>query len=160
MFNVGDKVVYPSHGVGKIEAIDEKEIAGQKLKCYVLSIIGKELKIIVPTFNSQKVGLRQIISEGEVDRVFDILREEINNMPPKWNKRYSYNMDKIRTGSIYEIAEVFKNLTRLGMKKELSFGERKMLDSTKELIVIEIAHSKRIGTAQAESLIDECYCAA
>lgn len=160
MFDVGEKVVYPSHGVGKIEGIEEKEIGGQKITCYVLSIVGKELKIIVPMFNAQKVGLRQIIKEDEVEKVFDILRNEINNMPPKWNKRYSFNMDKIRTGSIYEIAEVFKNLTRLGRRKELSFGERKMLDSTKELIVIEIAHSKRIGTAQAESLIDECCCAA
>ena len=160
MFNVGEKIVYPSHGVGKIEAVEEKEIGGQKIQCYVLSILGKDLKIIVPVFNSKKVGLRQIIGEEEVEKVFDILRDEINNMPPKWNKRYTYNMDKIRTGSIYEIAEVFKNLTRLGQKKDLSFGERKMLDSTRELIVIEIAHSKRIGTAQAESLIDECCCAA
>jgi len=160
MFSIGDKVVYPSHGVGKIEAIEEKEIAGQKIACYVLSIIGKELKIIVPTFNAKKVGLRRIIQENDLEKVFDILRDEINNMPPKWNKRYNFNMDKIRTGSIYEIAEVFKNLTRLGRKKELSFGERKMLDSTKELIVMEIAHSKKIGTAQAESLINECCCAA
>ena len=160
MFSVGDKVVYPTHGVGRIEAMEEKDIAGQKIKCYILSIIGKDLKIIVPTFNVQKVGLRQIIQEQEVERVFDILREEINNMPPKWNKRYNFNLDKIRTGSIYEIAEVFKNLTRLGMKKELSFGERKMLDSTRDLIVMEIAHSKKIGTAQAESLINECCCAA
>ena len=160
MFSVGDKVVYPTHGVGRIEAMEEKDIAGQQIKCYILSIIGKDLKIIVPTFNVQKVGLRQIIQEEELDKVFDILREEINNMPPKWNKRYNFNMDKIRTGSIYEIAEVFKNLTRLGRKKELSFGERKMLDSTKELIVMEVAHSKKIGTAQAESLVDECCCAA
>lgn len=160
MFTVGDKVVYPSHGVGKIEALEEKEVAGQKIHCYVLSIIGKELKIIVPVFNAKKVGLRQIIQEEEVEKVFDILRDEINNMPPKWNKRYNFNMDKIRTGSIYEIAEVFKNLTRLGRRKELSFGERKMLDSTRELIVMEIAHSKRIGTAQAESLINECCRAA
>lgn len=160
MFAVGDKVVYPSHGVGRIEALEEKEVAGQKIQCFVLSIIGKDLKIIVPVSNSKKVGLRQIIHEEEVEKIFDILRDEINNMPPKWNKRYNFNMDKIRTGSIYEIAEVFKNLTRLGRKKELSFGERKMLDSTRELIVMEIAHSKRIGTAQAESLIDECCCAA
>ena len=160
MFAVGDKVVYPSHGVGRIEALEEKEIAGQKIQCYVLSIMGKDLKIIVPVSNSKKVGLRQIIHEEEVEKIFDILRDEINNMPPKWNKRYNFNMDKIRTGSIYEIAEVFKNLTRLGRKKELSFGERKMLDSTRDLIVMEIAHSKRIGTAQAESLIDECCCAA
>ena len=160
VFGVGDKVVYPTHGVGKIESIEEKEVAGQQIKCYVLSILGKELKIIVPIFNAQKVGLREIIKEDEVEKVFDILRDEINNMPPKWNKRYNFNMDKIRTGSIYEIAEVFKNLTRLGRKKELSFGERKMLDSTRELIVIEIAHSKRIGTAQAESLINECCRAA
>lgn len=160
MFQVGDKVVYPTHGVGRIEAIEEREVASQKIKCYVLSIIGKELKIIVPTFNAQKVGLRQIIQEDEVERVFNILKDEANNMPPKWNKRYNFNLDKIRTGSIYEIAEVFKNLTRLGQKKELSFGERKMLDSTKELIVIEIAHSKKIGTSQAETLINECCFAA
>jgi CarD family transcriptional regulator len=160
MFGIGDKVVYPTHGVGKIESIEEQEIAGQKIKCYVLNILGKDLKIIVPVFNAQKVGLRQIIKEEEVERVLNILKDEINNMPPKWNKRYSFNLDKIRTGSIYEIAEVFKNLTRLGRKKELSFGERKMLDSTKELIVVEIAHSKKIGTAQAESLVDECCCAA
>src|SRR5512136_880102 len=103
MFGVGEKVVYPTHGVGKIEAIEEKEIAGQKIKCYVLSIVGKDLKIIVPVFNAQRVGLRQIINEEEVEKIFDILRNEINNMPPKWNKRYSFNMDKIRTGSIYEI---------------------------------------------------------
>lgn len=160
MFQVGDKVVYPTHGVGRIEAIEEREVANQKIKCYVLSIIGKELKIIVPTFNAQKVGLRQIIQEDEVERVFNILKDEANNMPPKWNKRYNFNLDKIRTGSIYEIAEVFKNLTRLGQRKELSFGERKMLDSTRELIVIEIAHSKKIGTSQAETLINECCFAA
>ena len=94
VFGVGDKVVYPTHGVGKIESIEEKEVAGQQIKCYVLSILGKELKIIVPIFNAQKVGLREIIKEDEVEKVFDILREEINNMPPKWNKRYNVNMDK------------------------------------------------------------------
>lgn len=160
MFNVGEKVVYPSHGVGRIEAFEEREIGGQRIPCYMLSILGKDLKIIVPVANSKKVGLREVIKEDEVEKVFGILRDEINNMPPKWNKRYNYNMDKIRTGSIYEIAEVFKNLTRLGQRKELSFGERKMLDSTRELIVMEIAHSKKIGTAQAESLIDECCAAA
>jgi len=160
MFKIGDKVVYPSQGVGKIEALEDKEVGGQRFPCYLLSILGKELKIIVPVANAQKVGLRQIIKEEEVDKIFDILKDKINNMPPKWNKRYNFNMDKIRTGSIYEIAEVFKNLTLLGQKKELSFGERKMLDSTKELIVIEIAHSKKIGTAQAELLINECCAAA
>ena len=96
MYAVGDKVVYPSHGVGRIEALEEKEVAGQKIQCFVLSIIGKDLKIIVPVFNAKKVGLRQIIQEEEVEKVFDILRDEINNMPPKWNKRYNFNMDKIR----------------------------------------------------------------
>jgi len=157
MFSVGDKVVYPTHGVGKIEAIQEKEVAGEKISCYVVSIFGKDIKIMVPTSTSEKVGLRQVVREEDLEKVFNILRDGIDKMPVKWNKRYLFNMDKIKTGSIYEIAEVFRNLTLLSKEKELSFGEKKMLDSTRELIVKEIAYSKKIETSQAETLISK-YC--
>lgn len=157
MFSVGDKVVYPTHGVGRIEAIEEKEVAGEKISFYVLSIFGKDVKIMVPTLNADKVGLRQVVKEEDLEKVFDILGDGINKMPLKWNKRYVFNMDKIKTGSIYEIAEVFRNLTLLSKEKELSFGEKKMLDNTRELIVKEIAYSKKIETSQAETLISK-YC--
>ncbi|HWP48229.1 MAG TPA: CarD family transcriptional regulator [Candidatus Limnocylindrales bacterium] len=157
MFSVGDKVVYPAHGVGRIEAIVEKEVAGEKMSFYVLSIYGKDVKIMVPTLNADKVGLRQVVREEELEKVFHILKDGIDKMPSKWNKRYLFNMDKIKTGSIYEIAEVFRNLTLLSKEKELSFGEKKMLDSTRDLIVKEIAYSKKIETSQAETLVNK-YC--
>jgi CarD family transcriptional regulator len=157
MFSVGDKVVYPAHGVGRIEAIVEKEVAGEKMSFYVLSIHGKDVKIMVPTLNADKVGLRQVVREEELEKVFNILSDGINKMPSKWNKRYVFNMDKIKTGSIYEIAEVFRNLTLLSKEKELSFGEKKMLDNTRDLIVKEIAYSKKIETSQAETLVSK-YC--
>jgi CarD family transcriptional regulator len=156
MFKVGEKVVYPPYGVGKIEAIEKKEIAGQRMQCYVLTIFGKNLKILVPVFNVRKVGLRQLIKEEEVEQVLDILQQKMNTMPSRWTKRCNFNREKIRTGSIYEIAEVFKNLTRLEKIRDLSFIEKRMLERTRELIVREIAYSKKIRTAQAESLIDKC----
>jgi len=158
MFEVGEKVVYPPYGVGKIEAIEKKEIAGQKMNCYVLHILGENLKIIVPVFNARKVGLRQLIKEEDVEKVLDILKQEMNKMPSKWTRRCSLNREKIRTGSIYKIAEVFKNLTRLEKTRDLSLIEKRMLESTRELIVSEIAHSKKIRTTQAESLIDKFCC--
>jgi CarD family transcriptional regulator len=159
MFSIGDKVVYPTHGVGRIEAIEEKEVGGARMSFYVLSIYGKDIKIMVPTVNADKIGLRQVVKEEELERVFDILSDGIDKMPLKWNKRYIFNMDKIKTGSIYEIAEVFRNLTLLSKEKELSFGEKKMLDSTRDLIVKEIAYSKKIETSQAETLVNK-YCEA
>jgi CarD family transcriptional regulator len=158
MFEVDEKIVYPPYGVGKIEAIENKEIAGQKMNCYILHIPGKHLKIIVPVFNARKVGLRQIIKAEDIEKVLHILQQEMDNMPAKWTKRCSLNREKIRTGSIYEIAEVFKNLTRLEKTRDLSMNEKRMLESSRELLVSEIAHSKKIGTTQAESLIDKFCC--
>lgn len=139
-FKVGDIAVYPAHGVGKVHSIEEREIAGNKHKFYILKIIDTGMTIMVPTGNVRNVGLREVINDSEVDIVYDILRErDISINEQTWNRRYREYMDKIKTGSIYEIAEVLRDLMLLRYEKELSFGERKMLDTARVLIIKELA---------------------
>ncbi len=158
MFEVGEKVVYPAYGVGKIEAIENKRLTGQTVQCYVLTIPEKDLKIVLPVLNAEKVGLRHIINAEDIEKVLDILSQEIHNAPLQGKKWYEVNQEKIRTGSLYKIAEVFKSLFCLSREKTLSSRENKMLHSTRELIVTEIAHAKQIRLAHAESLLARyCY---
>ncbi len=152
-FKVGDNAVYPSHGVTVIKKIDEKEVGGKKKSFYVLQVLENEMTIMVPTDNIQSVGLRPIIGKKEVLNVYKILKNKnvkIDNTT--WNRRYREYMEKIRTGSLYEIAEVLRNLYLLKFNKDLSFGERKMLDTAKQLLVKElsIAKSQDEQTVEAE----------
>lgn len=139
-FKVGDVAVYPAHGVGTVHSIEEREIAGNKHKFYILKIMDSGMTIMVPTGNVRNVGLREVINESEVDIVYEILGErDISINEQTWNRRYREYMDKIKTGSIYEIAEVLRDLMLLRYEKELSFGERKMLDTARTLIIKELA---------------------
>jgi CarD family transcriptional regulator len=139
-FKVGDVAVYPAHGVGRVDSIEEREIAGNKHKFYILKILDSGMTIMVPTGNVRNVGLREVISPGEVDTVYEILHErDISINEQTWNRRYREYMDKIKTGSVYEIAEVLRDLMLLRYEKELSFGERKMLDTARTLLVKELA---------------------
>jgi len=139
-FKVGDVAVYPAHGVGKVHSIEEREIAGSTQKFYILKILDSGMTIMVPTSNVRNVGLREVIQEGEVEAVYSILRErDISINEQTWNRRYREYMDKIKTGSVYEIAEVLRDLMLLRYEKELSFGERKMLDTARSLIIKELA---------------------
>lgn len=139
-FKVGDMAVYPAHGVGEIQSIEEREIAGNTHRFYILKILDSGMTIMVPTGNVRNVGLREIIDSEEVDSVYDILRErDISINEQTWNRRYREYMDKIKTGSVYEIAEVLRDLMLMRYEKELSFGERKMLDTARTLIVKELA---------------------
>lgn len=142
-FKVGDNAVYPGHGVGKIKAIESKEILGSNHTFYSIEILETGMKIMVPTNNAQSVGLRPIISDQEADKVLGILREtnvKIDNQT--WNRRYREYMEKIKTGSVYEIAEVLRDLFLLKVDKELSFGERKMLDTARGLLLRELSLAK------------------
>ncbi len=139
-FKVGDMAVYPAHGVGQVNSIETREIAGNKHKFYILKILDSGMTIMVPTNNVRSVGLREVISPSEINIVYDILSErDISICEQTWNRRYREYMDKIKTGSIYEIAEVLRDLMLLRYEKELSFGERKMLDTARTLIVKELA---------------------
>ena len=139
-FKVGDKAVYPAQGVAEVISIEEKDIAGSRQRFYVLRILDTDRKIMVPVTNASAVGLRQVISEIEIREIFDILRERTVAFDNQtWNRRYRGFMDKIKTGSIYDVAEVLRDLYRLKTDKQLSFGERRMLDTARTLIVKEIA---------------------
>jgi len=139
-FQVGDKAVYPAQGVAEVVSIEEKDIAGTRQCFYVLRILDTDRKIMVPVKNADAVGLREVISEQEIQEIFDILRERTIAFDNQtWNRRYRGFMDKIKTGSIYDVAEVLRDLYRLKTDKQLSFGERRMLDTARGLIVKEIA---------------------
>ena len=139
-FKVGDKAVYPAQGVAEVVNIEERDIAGARQRFYVLRILDTDRRIMVPVKNAQTVGLRQVISEEEILEIYEILRERnvaFDNQT--WNRRYRGFMDKIKTGSIYDVAEVMRDLYRLKAEKALSFGERRMLETARGLIVKEIA---------------------
>lgn len=138
-FKVGDHAVYPGHGVGRVAAIEIKEILGTKLTFYSLMIIETGMKIMIPGDKVASVGLRPIISKDEANKVLEILKEKeakIDNQT--WNRRYREYMEKIKTGSVFEIAEVLRDLFLLKVDKELSFGERKMLDTARTLLLKEL----------------------
>ena len=143
-FKVGDKAVYPARGVAEVVSIEEKDIAGNRQQFYVLRLLDTDHKIMVPVNNARNIGLRPPISEKEIKEIFEILREQ--TMPfdnQTWNRRYRGFMDKIKTGSVYDVAEVLRDLYRLKAEKSLSFGERQMLEKARGLIVKEIAVTRR-----------------
>jgi CarD family transcriptional regulator len=153
LFKVGDKAVYPAQGVAEVISIEEKDIAGNRLKFYVLRILDTNRKIMVPVNNAKSVGLRRPISEEEIQDIFAILRERTIAFDNQtWNRRYRGFMDKIKTGSVFDVAEVMRDLYRLKAEKSLSFGERRMLETARALIVKEIAvtREKSEETVQAE----------
>jgi CarD family transcriptional regulator len=158
MFKVGDNAVYPAHGVAVIKRIDEREIGGSKKKFYVLQVLENEMTIMVPTDNAQSVGLRPIIGKKEISNVMKILKQrdvKIDNTT--WNRRFREYSEKIKTGSVYEIAEVLRNLYLLKSNKELSFGERKMLDSAKALLVKELAIAQQQDEVDVEMALDALF---
>ncbi len=139
VFKVGENAVYPGHGVGKVVSIDTKEILGQKKTFYTVQIQETGMKIMVPLDNVKSVGLRAIISREEAFEVIRILkRTDVKVDTQTWNRRYREYMEKIKTGSVYEIAAVLRDLFLLKVDKELSFGERKMLDTARNLLMKEL----------------------
>ncbi len=145
MFEIGDKAVYPGHGVGVIEAIEIKEISGKEQMFFILRIVDNGMTIMIPKDNLDAVGLRGVIRKLDVSKVIHILKDRdvtIDNQT--WNRRYREYMEKINTGSIYEIAEVLRDLHLLRAEKELSFGERKIMDVAKNLLVKELAIARDV----------------
>ena len=140
MFNVGDYIVYPMHGAGTVDAIEEKNILGEKQSYYIIKMPG-EVKVMVPTAKAEEVGVRGIIDKNSAQRVFKILEEDETEMSQNWNKRYRDNMDKMKSGDIYEIADVVRNLTFKQKEKGLSTGEKKMLLNARQILVSEIGRA-------------------
>lgn len=158
MFKIGDLAVYPAHGVGIIERIESQEISGSSQDFYVMRILENDMIIMIPTQNVDSVGLRRIIGQKEVPKLYSILEKRdvvIENQT--WNRRYREYTDKIKTGSVFEVAEVYRDLLILKIDKELSFGERKMLDTARTLLVKEIALAKKVEEEQIEQDLDRMF---
>ena len=153
MFNVGDKVVYPMHGAGTIDSIDKKNILDEEIEYINISMPGG-VKVMVPSNQASKQGLRNIISQNDVEKVFCILETDETQMSDNWNKRYRDNMDKMKSGDIYEVADVVRNLSFKQKEKGLSTGEKKMLYNAKQILVSELVLVENTTNAEMEQLVD------
>lgn len=153
MFNVGDKVVYPMHGAGTIDSIDKKNILDEEVEYINISMPGG-VKVMVPSNQAAKQGLRNIISQNDVEKVFCILETDETQMSDNWNKRYRDNMDKMKSGDIYEVADVVRNLSFKQKEKGLSTGEKKMLNNAKQILVSELVLVENTTNAEMEQLVD------
>jgi len=154
MFKVGDKIVYPMHGAGTIESIEEKDILGEKQKYYIIKMPG-EVKVMVPTTKAEEVGVRNIIDKESASNVFKVFDQDKTDMAVNWNKRYRDNMDKIKSGDIYEVADVVRNLSFKQKEKGLSTGEKKMLTNAKQILVSELALAEHANKEEVEVLISD-----
>jgi len=149
-FRVGDRVVYPMHGAGTIEGIEEREVLGRTQRYYVLRLPISNMKVMIPVDNTDEIGLRDVIDASEVEKVLCTLKQECTAMSPNWNRRYRNNLEKIKSGDIYEVADVVRNLSAREREKGLSTGERKMLDSAREILISELILA--VGWAREEAL--------
>lgn len=138
MYQVGDRIVYPMHGAGVIEAIEEKVILGEKKEYYVVRIPMGNMKVLVPINNCCEIGIRDVICKDEANKVIDSFEDFDDDVTNNWNKRYRENMEKLKTGNIFEIADVVSSLMCRDREKGLSTGERKMLSSAKQILLSEL----------------------
>ncbi|MFZ5596960.1 MAG: CarD family transcriptional regulator [Bacillota bacterium] len=157
MYKIGDRVVYPMHGAGVIESIEEKEILGEKRQYYILKLPVGDMKVMIPISNCREVGLREVIDSDGVQKVIGILRDQSTNMSANWNRRYRANLEKIKSGNIYEVAEVVRNLINRDKEKGLSSGERKMLENARQILLSELVLATEMEEDGAQSLIDSAF---
>ena len=154
-FQVGEKVIYPNHGIGIVESIQTRPIPGGKISLYQLRILSNDSRVWVPQQNADGVGLRHVITAADVRRIYNLLADGNIDQHPNWKDRFKENSDKMRTGSLYEVAVVLKGLTFLSRKKALSFREKRMLDRAKFLLVSEIAEVEGKTQATIEERVDK-----
>ena len=145
-FKVGDLAVYPAHGVGRINAIETRVVNGEEHDFYMMRIIENEMTIMIPTWNVEQVGLRDVIDEKEIPKIYEVMkkRERSASETQTWNRRYREYMEKLKTGSLYDVAEVYRDLSLLKLTKDLSFGERKLYDTAQTLLVMELSTASNV----------------
>lgn len=154
-YSVGEYVVYPMHGVGKINAIQKQTILGKRKQCYVLEIASNKMKVMVPVENAEMIGIRAIIKKKDVKKVLELLKKDEVDTEEDWKIRYQNNMNKIKSGDIYSVAEVCRNLYKRAKDKELSLMERRLYESAYNLISNEIALTREVSVEEAGNLISE-----
>lgn len=154
LFKVGDRVVYPLHGAGVIEAIEEREILGERHRYYIMRLPVGNMRVMIPTGAVRECGLRAVIPARQVDAVLEVLRAGATAMSANWNHRYRENADKLKSGDIFEVAEVVRNLSWREREKGLSTGERRMLDTARQILISELALAAGLEEAEATRLVD------
>ena len=154
-FELGDNVVYPHHGAGKVCAKEVKEVFGEKREYLTIKILHNDMTVMVPTENAALAGLRRVIDEETVQKVLDVLRDDVSDMPKNWNRRFKHNRDKIKTGDIYELSEVVRNLALRENEKGLSSGEKQMYTRAKKILASELMYALDKSEEEAEAYLDE-----
>ena len=154
-FELGDNVVYPHHGAGKVEGKEDMEMLGETREYLTIKILHNDMTVKVPTENAALAGLRRVIDEETVKKVLDVLQAAVSEMPKNWNRRFKHNRDKIKTGDIYELAEVVRNLSLRESEKGLSTGEKQMFTRTKKILASELMYALDKDEEEAESYLDE-----
>ncbi len=153
MYKIGDKIVYPMHGAGVIEAIEEREVLGETQQYYIMALPIGDMRVMIPMSAMDSLGLRQIIDDEGANRVIQILAGEESKMSQNWNRRYRANMEKIKSGDIFLVAEVVRNLTLRDRDKGLSTGERKMLETARQILVSELVLARGLTEEEVDELL-------
>jgi CarD family transcriptional regulator len=154
-FQIGDRAVYPAHGVAEVVAIESKDIAGQRKDFYVLRVVQSEMKLLIPCDGADRAGLRNVASADVADAVFDVLRsQEVAVKPGPWNRRFREYTELVNSGSLVEVAKVFRDLCRMRPERELSYGERRLLEQSKNLLVSELALARAVANSEMEGSLE------
>ena len=154
MFEVGDKVVHPMHGAGVVDSIVQKKVDGVVQDYYIMKLPNRSMVVMIPVLNAERIGIRPIINKDQADQVLASIRNIDAEMTSNWNRRYRENLDRLKSGDLYEVARVIKGLTIRDNKRGLSTGERKMLHSARQILISEIALSKGESDEQIEQTLD------
>jgi CarD family transcriptional regulator len=151
---VGDNVVYPHHGAGKVLKKEQKEVLGEKRNYLTIQILHNDMTVMVPCENAGRAGLRRVIGEEAVAKVLAVLRDDVSQMPKNWNRRFKHNREKIKTGDVYELAEVTRNLAIREAEKGLSTGEKQMYTRCKKILASELMYALEMEEDEAEEHLD------
>jgi CarD family transcriptional regulator len=155
IYKVGDKVVYPHHGAGKVLKKEKREMIGEAREYLTIKILHNDMTVMVPSDSAGRAGLRRVIGEPEVERVLAVLRDDMSQMPKNWNRRFKHNRDKMKTGDIFELSEVVRNLAIRDFEKGLSTGEKQMFTRAKKILASELMYALDMEEKDAEDYLDD-----
>jgi CarD family transcriptional regulator len=155
LYQVGDKVVYPHHGAGRIMQIEDKEVLGQMRSYLTIQILHNDMTVMVPVENADRTGLRRVVEEAVVDEVIAVLHGNPTKMPKNWSRRYKHNREKLKTGDIFEVAEVVRNLAVRHADKGLSTGEKQMFSKAKKILASELMYARNINEEEATEYLEQ-----
>jgi len=154
VYNVGDKVVYPHHGAGTVVKKEKRDVLGQKREYLTIQILHNDMTVMVPVESADRAGLRKVIARDDVDDVVAVLQQDETKMPKNWNRRFKHNREKIKTGDIFELAEVVRNLSIRESEKGLSTGEKQMFNRAKKILASELMYARGLDESEADKFLD------